>query len=56
MEKKHTGKIIALVLLMFVSSFGRTIETLYKAGMDYDTAGGYGFLLTAANMLRLCLR
>ena len=51
MEKKHIGKIIALMVLMFASSFGQTIETLARANVDYDTATGYGFLITTANML-----
>lgn len=51
MEKKHTGKIIALMLLMFASSFGGTIETLLRADIDYDTAGLYGLLISLANML-----
>lgn len=51
MEKKYTGKIIALMLLMFASSFGGTIETLLRADMDYDAAGLYGLLISLANML-----
>lgn len=44
MEKKHTGKIIGLMVLMFLSSYGGNIETLLQANVDYDLAGGYAFL------------
>ena len=51
MEKKHTGKIIGLMVLMFVSSYGGNIETLLQANVDYDKAGGYAFL---SSLLGLC--
>lgn len=50
MERKHTGKIIALFALLFLSSFGETIEQLARMDTDYDTATGYGLLITLANI------
>ena len=52
MKKKHTGKIIVLLALMFASVFGQYIGELLNANMNYNLAGGYAFLLSLAN---LCL-
>ena len=50
MERKHTGKIIALFALLFIVSFGEIVEQLARTDMDYDTSTGYGLLITLANM------
>ena len=50
MENKHTGKIIGLLVLMFITSFGSTTEELTRMGYDFDVVSGYGFLLTLANL------
>lgn len=50
MEKKHTGKIIGLMVLMFVSSYGSNIETLLQANVEYDKAGGYALLYSVIGL------
>ena len=50
MQKKHLGKIIGLLALLFASTFGQTVETLMKQGASYETGMGYGFLLSLANL------
>ncbi len=50
MERKHTGKIIALLALMFMSLFGNTTSELLNMGVDYDAAVGRAFLFSLASM------
>lgn len=50
MKKKHTGKIIGLMVLMFVSSYGSNIETLLQANVEYDKAGGYALLYSVIGL------
>lgn len=50
MKQKHTGKIIALMVLMFMSLFGNATSELLNMGVDYDTASGQALLLSLASM------
>lgn len=51
MEQKNTGKIIALLVLMFMSSFGNTTSELLNMGVEYDVAGERAFLLSFASVV-----
>ena len=50
MENKHIGKIIGLMALMFITSFGNVVDKLTHMNYDYETAGGYAFLITLADL------
>ena len=50
MKRKHTGKIILLLLLMFASSYGQYVEELLNADMDFDSAGSYAFWISLVNV------
>lgn len=55
MKNKNVGKIILFYILMFLSSFGGTIEQLLQNDYDYNYAMGYGLLITLLNILIVSL-
>jgi len=52
MQKKHTGQIILLFILMFCSSYGQVLEQLYSLGEKDNIAEAKGFLLAS---FELCI-